>query len=311
MSQNGLGLKEPDPRFAECNSGFTDAYYIFYGIPFDATVSHKGGASKAPNTMRKESYNFETYLLDLGVELEEAKMADIGDLEIENSLEGQSSMIENSEKLAAFILENGKLPLMMGGEHSVSEGPMNAFMEAQHKKGGLIVVLDAHLDFRQQYLDNPHSHASITRRLFERWGPKSICIIGARSGCREEVEEARDLGLRFVTSRQVQEQGIHEVLETWDTAFSIRDRPIYLSIDMDVIDPSFAPGTGTPEPWGLSTMVIQHILGELYSNVQSIDLVEVSPDCESFITPSLAAKLLRQFVGLKEKRRISPDWLFK
>lgn len=311
MTQNGLDLKEPDPRFADCNSLFSDAYYVLYGIPFDATVSHKGGASKAPAFIRKESYNFETYLLDLDVELEEAKMADIGDLELRNELEGQSATIEDSKKLASFILENGKLPIMMGGEHSVSEGPMNAFMEAYGKKGGMIVVLDAHLDFREQYLDNPHSHASITRRLFDRWGPSSVCVIGARSGCREEVMQAKELGLRYITSKQVQDTGIHEVLDSWDSAFSLRDRPLYLSIDMDAIDPAFAPGTGTPEPWGLSTSVVQHILGELYANVQSFDLVEVSPDCEPFITPGLAGKLIRQFIGLKEKRRISPDWLFK
>ncbi len=311
MSQNGLDLREPEPRFADCNSGFSEADYVLYGIPFDATVSHEGGASKAPAFIRKESFNFETYLMDLDVELEDAKMADIGDLELINTLEGQSAIIEDSKKLASFILDQGKLPIMIGGEHSVSEGPMNAFMEMFHRKGGLIVVLDAHLDFRQQYLDNPHSHASVTRRLFDIWGPKSICVIGARSGCREEVKEARSLGLRFVTSRQVLDQGIHEVIEAWDSSFSLKDRPLYLSIDMDAIDPSFAPGTGTPEPWGLSTSVIQHILGELYTNVRSFDLVEVSPDCEPFITPSLAGKMIRQFIGLKEKRRVSPDWLFK
>jgi arginase family enzyme len=174
-----------------------------------------------------------------------------------------------------------------------------------------VVVVDAHLDFREQYMDNPHSHACVTRRIFEKWGKDSILVIGARSGCREEYLQAKDMGLKFFTSQHVYSRGILEVIDAWDSAISLRERPIYLSIDIDGIDPAYAPGTGTPEPWGLTTWDVLRLMEELHSQIRAIDVMEVSPNIEEYITPGLAGKLLRQMVGLKEMTIRHPTWLEK
>lgn len=311
MRSSGVDLREVEPPFADARSEFGNARYAIFGVPFDATVSHRSGASEAPAFIRSETYNFETYLMDLDVELEQVPICDIGDLIVNNSEGSQEEMLIHIHNIVSFLIGEGKMPLMMGGEHSITEAAVNAFMELYHKKGGIAVILDAHLDFRDEYLDNPHSHACVTRRLLERWGAESIFLIGVRSGSLEEVEDAKRLGLRFVTSRQILSENITDVIDQWDSGFSMRDRPIYLSIDIDCIDPAYAPGTGTPEPWGMTTWDVLRIMEELYHNVIAMDVMEVSPDIERYITPSLAGKLIRQMIGLKEMRIKDPTWLEK
>jgi agmatinase len=297
--------------FADANSEFEDSGYIIYGVPFDATVSHRPGTSKAPSAIRYETYNFETYLMDLDVDLDDIRMCDMGDLSVLNNVDNQSSMIGNVHDLTGYILDKGKMPIMMGGEHSASEGSMNAFLERYASKGGLVVIVDAHMDFRDSYMDNIHSHACISRRIFERFGRESICLIGIRSGCREEFHHAKEKGLRYATANQVRLNGMDSIIDQWDTGFSIKDRPVYLSIDVDGMDPAYAPGTGTPEPWGISSIDVLKLLEELHMNTIAMDIVEVSPDVEAFATAGLAGKIIRQMIGLKERDEKNPTWLEK
>lgn len=311
MTSGHLDLIEPEVKFADCNSEFRESRYAVYGIPYDATTSHRSGASRAPAYIRRETYNFETYLMDLEVDLEDIPMIDIGDLHVQNTEEAQGKMMDHTRSVSSFLLEEEKFPLMMGGEHSVSEGAIDGFMEHYHKKGGLVVVIDAHLDFRKEYLGNPHSHACVTRRIFEKWGDESIAVFGARSASKEEAKEADMLGLTHATTEQVRREGVHNILSQWDGKLSLIDRPVYLSIDIDGIDPSFAPGTGTPEPWGLNSLDVLHVLQELRKNVSAMDIVEVSPDVEGFITPGLAGKIMRQMIGLREMVIKNPTWLEK
>lgn len=311
MADRDLEIKQPEKKFADCDNDFRTGKYVVYGVPYDATVSHNHGAALAPKAIREETYNFETYLMDLDVDLEDIPMVDIGDLLVDNSEEGQKQMMSDTRSVSSFILEENKFPLMMGGEHSVSEGAIDGFMELYHSKGGIVVIVDAHLDFREDYLDNPHSHACVTRRLLERWGNDCVVVVGVRSGCRSEILDADRLGLRYVTSKQVRQEGIHWVVESWDGALSLRDRPVYLSIDIDGIDPAHAPGTGTPEPWGLTSLDVLELLEELKRNTIAMDVVEVSPEVERYITPGLAAKLMRQMIGLKEMVDKNPTWLEK
>jgi agmatinase len=306
MVRPSYRLTKPDPVFADCNAKLEDAAYVFFGVPYDASVSHLSGASGAPPRIRKESYNFETFLMDISVELDEVPMHDMGDLVLKNDLEGQKAVQEHVSEIFGSILEHGRFPLMMGGEHSVSIASADAFMERFGSKGGMVVVIDAHLDFREQYLDNPLSHACFSRRVFEKWGKDSVAIFGARSGCREEYEAAREKELTFFTSRFIHDRGIHEAINALDESKAIKGRPIYLSIDIDGIDPAYAPGTGTPEPWGLTPWDVLQIMQELRTGIKAMDVNEISPSVEEFITPGLGAKLLRQMVGLKEMKDPNP-----
>jgi len=311
MDPNAFNLVSVEPRFADANSEFSAADYVIFGVPFDSTASHMSGAYKGPQGIRAESYNFETYLLDLDVELEDLNICDLGDIGLENTETNQADILESVRLLTELTLEEGKFPIIMGGEHSISEGGVDAFMEKYGKLGGLALIVDAHLDFRDEYMGNTHSHACVTRRIVDRWGVDSVCLLGVRSGCRREVKKAKEMGLRYFTSMDVKRRGIVEVLESWDTDISIRDRPIYLSVDIDGIDQSNAPGTGTPEPWGLNTWDIRRLLDELRGQIVAMDIMEVSPVVEKFVPPGLAGKIIRRLIGLKETRVQHLGWLDK
>lgn len=311
MAPTGIDMRSVDPAFADAGSELDISRYAIFGAPFDATVSHRSGASKAPDAIRLETYNFETFLMDLDVELQDVDISDLGDIVLSNDEKDQENVISNIAALTGSLLDEEKIPIMMGGEHSVSEGAVDAFMTRYSRQGGMVVILDAHLDFRDEYMGNPHSHACTARRIAEKWGTDSLCMIGVRSASREEMRDAEDMGLRYATARKVRSQGILDILDQWDSGFSIKDRPIYLSIDIDGLDPSYAPGTGTPEPWGLTSFHLQSLLEGLYKNIFAMDVVEVSPEIEPFITPGLAGKTIRQFIGLMEMKIKNPTWLEK
>ncbi|MGA1821443.1 MAG: agmatinase [Thermoplasmatota archaeon] len=311
MNFNTFNLVPVDPGFADANSDFSNADYVIFGVPFDATASHLSGAHRGPSGIREESYNFETYLMDLDVELEYLNICDLGDIGFENIESNQADILESVRALTEYIMDKEKLPIIIGGEHSISESSIDAFMLKYGRLGGLAVIIDAHLDFRDEYMRNPHSHACVTRRIVDRWGIDSVCLIGVRSGCRREVQKAREMGLRYFSSMDVRRNGIVEVLESLDTDISIRDRPLYLSIDIDGIDPSQAPGTGTPEPWGLNSWDIRRMMDELKGQIVVMDVMEVSPKVEKYITPGLAGKLIRRLIGLKETKVQHPGWLDK
>lgn len=309
MDPSLFHLETADPGFADADSGFDRSQYIFFGVPYDATSSHMSGSRNGPSSIREESYNFETYLMDINVDLLDIDMCDVGDIRLENLLENQERVLETVYGLVSEIYRHDKIPLMMGGEHSLTEPAVDAFMKKYDNLGGVAILVDAHMDFRDQYMDNPHSHACVTRRIFEKWGRESVCVLGARSGCREEVEEAKDKGLRYFTTDDVIRQGIVQIIDNWDDDMALRERPLYISIDIDGLDPSNAPGTGTPEPWGLNSLTIRRLVEDLYPNVKGVDVMEVSPEVERYITPGLAGKLLRRIIGLMEMEIQHPTWL--
>lgn len=293
-------IKGVEPVFADAGGCYDESDYIMIGVPFDATVSHRPGAASGPSAIREESYSFETYLMDLGVDLEDVPISDLGDLVLENTERGQRSLLADLDLIVSEILGAGKTPIVMGGDHSVTVGSARAFFDRFKGSDPAAVIVDAHLDFRESYMDNPNSHASVNRRLFEMSGSDSVVIIGPRSASKAEMEEASRLGLRFATSREVSSRGIGEVIAELREELSLDRRPLYLSIDIDGLDPSCAPGTGTPEPWGLDSRDVLHILEELGTSVRAMDVVEISPAVEKYITPGLAGKLIRQFIGIRE-----------
>jgi len=309
MKQVDIPFKRPDPVFADSEAPIDEAAYVIFGVPFDATSTHIAGSRGAPDAIRRESYNFETYLMDLEVDLVDIPMTDLGNLQVKNDELEQEEVLEKVRLVAGKVLDSGKFPFMMGGEHSLTEASVDAFMERYENRGGTVVMVDAHLDFRDDYMDNPHSHACVIRRIFEKWGKDSVAVIGVRSGCREEVIAAKESKLRYATSKEVRMASVFDVVESWEGAIGIRDRPVYLSIDMDGIDPSHAPGVGTPEPWGLTSWEVLQLMEELGRNVLAMDVMEVSPEVESVVTPSLAGKLIRQMIGLKEMKASNPTWI--
>ena len=145
------------PFFADAESSFAEGHFVIFGVPFDGTCSHRKGTSQAPKSIREESYNFETYLFEHDVDLEDVPFHDLGDIlcaNLDEMLGGVGSTVER-------ILEAGKFPVIIGGEHSLTPPAVRKF----HDVG--VVILDAHLDFRDHYLDEPNSHACAARRVFD------------------------------------------------------------------------------------------------------------------------------------------------
>jgi arginase/agmatinase len=162
------------------------------------------------------------------------------------------------------------------------------------------VVIDAHADFRMEYFGNRFNHACVTRRALEILGPGKCVSIGTRSVSSEEFTSSEWKKVRFITSREVQKGGISVAL---DYILSLKPKSIYFSIDMDGIDPSYAPGVGTPEPYGLKDTDVRTLINELSPLINGFDIVEMTPVYDNGNTAMLAAKLLQDFIGSREERR--------
>jgi agmatinase len=269
--------------FADADTDPGTARYIIFGVPYDATTSFRPGTRMGPRAIREFSYNFETYCHEYDLDLAEVPVHDAGDIE------PFSLPVDVIEQVRLAVEEIGaldRIPIMLGGEHSVTVGAV------QVQKPDCYVVCDAHLDLRQEYGNTPYSHACVTRRILEV-GVKDIVIIGARSGTREEFEAARDLDLD--TADDVRRMGIGAVIE--EVQEIIRGKSVYLSVDADVIDCCLTPGLGTPEPFGLTPSDVREVVGSLAPSATGFDYVEVCP-VDAGQTAAVAARIIRDFIAV-------------
>lgn len=271
--------------FADADAVFSFGKYVILGVPLDISGTHRHGTDRAPEAIRQESYNFETFLYDLGIDLADVAIHDMGDLAINDNMH-----LEVFDAVAR-ILASGKIPIMMGGEHSITPYAIEAFSDVS------VLVFDAHLDYRDEYEGDENNHACAIRRIDEKISPEKVLPVGIRSICKEEYEDARTHGLEYITADQVRRMGTKELIKFID---ELMPGNIYVSIDMDGIDPSFAPGVGTPEPFGLKPMIVRDVIRHLADRIVGLDIVEVNPAFDNGNTASLAAKLIRDFIGAKE-----------
>ena len=272
--------------FADAESSYNEARFVYYGYPFDGTACFRKGSSEAPDAIRKNSYNFETYLLELGIDLSDVLANDWGNLEITKDQDKNEKLLEY---LVLKIVNEGKFPIGLGGEHSLTP----AAVKAAHTKypNLAVVILDAHLDFRNEYEGNPKSHATVTKRVSEIVGVDNVRPIGIRSVSQSEITEARSVGLKFV------ESGWTELREYLADVIDDLEGPVYLSLDMDAIDPAFAPGVGTPEPFGMTPYEVIQTINFFADRIIGFDCVEVCPPHDNGNTSALAARLTRHLVG--------------
>ncbi len=271
--------------FADADAVFSYSKYVIAGVPLDISGTHRRGTDRAPEAIRQESYNFETFLYDLGIDLDDIPIHDMGDLPIENV---RLDIFDTVAK----ILSEGKIPILLGGEHSITPYAVEAFSDAS------VLVFDAHLDYRKEYDGDDNSHACAIRRIDDVISPDKVLPVGVRSISKEEYDDAKKHGLEYITANQAKNMGTKELMNFID---DIMPGNIYVSIDMDSIDPSFAPGVGTPEPFGLDPMMIRDVIRHLAGRIVGLDIVEVNPEFDNGNTAALAAKLVRDFIGAKEK----------
>ncbi len=274
--------------FADANSDYKKARYVICGVPFDGTSSFRTGSRLAPQEMRAASYNFETYSSFFDIDLIDVHIHDAGDLEVASTIDETLEMISVT---AEKYIRDGKLPIMLGGEHSLTFPFVNACKNKYIDLG--FVVLDAHLDLRKEYEGEKYSHACISRHIIENVTQKYACV-GIRSGNREEYDYVNEKNIKVFSAEDVFSKGIESVID--DIRKEIKG-PIYLSVDMDALDPAYAPALGTPEPYGLTPRDIREVISCLAPKIVGFDLVEIAPEYDSGGTSILGAKLVRDFIA--------------
>ena len=268
--------------FADADTEYSSADYVLFGVPFDGTTSFKAGCRDAPLAIRQVSYNIETYLPFYDLEMTDVSVHDMGDMYVECL---PDLMVEQVADAVSDLIKDEKVPIMMGGEHSVTIGAV------QTLKPKWYVVCDAHLDMQDEYRGSPFNHDCVTARVSEV--VENIVIIGARSGCKEEFEYARE-NYHLYTADDVEERGIRAVLD--EVSELIGDDSLYLSIDADAIDCCLTPGLGTPEPFGLTPKDVRAVIRRLAKNAVGFDYVEVLPNDQGQ-TAMVAAHMIREFIA--------------
>jgi agmatinase len=279
--------------FADANAEFKEAKYVIFYLPYDKTTTHRKGARKGPEAICKESWNFESWDLRRGHNLKSIKVHDWGAIKISNNEEPEQ-MVKEVYKIAKKIARAGKFPLLLGGEHTGSIGVIWALSELREDFG--VIHFDAHLDYRKNYEGERFSHACVARRIAEQIGPERIVLLGIRSASEDEIEDAKKDELHYFTSWDVRAKGINEIVE--NALNLLNAKKIYLSFDMDGIDPAYAPGVSTPEPFGLTSLEGLALIEALAPYLIGFDLMEVCPSWDKGLTSCLAAKLIREVIML-------------
>lgn len=274
--------------FIGCDSDYESSKTVIFGAPFDSTTSYRPGTRFGSSAIRSESFGIETYSPYQDKDLLDCNIFDAGDPEL--CIGSVETALQQIEDIAAEILADGKRPIMLGGEHSVTLGAVRAVYKKY--KDLYIIQFDAHADLRDDYLGVKNSHACVMRRCHEMVGDGHIYQFGIRSGDREEFRfaEGHTKMQRFTLD------GIEKAAE------ELAGRPVYLTIDMDVLDPSVFPGTGTPEHGGVQFMELLEAVFKLKElNIVATDINELSPHYDpSGISTAAACKLLREILLMLE-----------
>lgn len=277
-------MKSNIQTFIGCDAAYETAEVVLFGAPFDGTTSFRPGARFGPQAIRAESFGIETYSPYVDRDLLDLSVFDAGDLDL--PFGNAERALEMIEERAAEILEGGKIPFLLGGEHLVTLGAARAVLKKY--PDACFIHLDAHADLREDYIGEKLSHASVLRRIWDMAGDGRIFQLGIRSGDRDEFAFA----------------GAHTRMHRFDlTALpeviaAVGSRPAYFTLDLDVLDPSAFPGTGTPEPGGVTFKELLDAVHYLHSlNLVGCDAVELSPHYdESGVSTAAACKIVREIL---------------
>lgn len=272
--------------FIGCDSGYEDARIVLYGAPFDSTTSFRPGARFGPSAMRHESFGLETYSPYQDADLTDCAVFDSGDLEL--CFGSAGAALKDIEDRADEILRDGKLPLLLGGEHLVTLGAVRAAVKRHPDLH--IIHFDAHADLRDDYLGAKLSHACVLRRCHDLLGDGRIHQFCIRSGEREEF--------RFAKAHTELHPFSFDGLPETVAALRAQRVPIYFTIDLDCLDPSAFPGTGTPEAGGVSFLqLLEAIQTVCTAHVIAADVNELAPALDaSGVSTATACKVLRELI---------------
>lgn len=270
--------------FIGCDAEYSDAKVVIFGAPFDSTTSFRPGTRFASSVMRNESFGIETYSPYIDKDMEDISVFDAGDLEL--CFGNTQSALKAIEDFEWKILSDDKIPCMIGGEHLVTLGALRA---AVRKYSELYIIhFDAHTDLRDDYLGEKLSHATVMRRAWELVGDGKIYQFGIRSGEKSEFE----WGKQHLFTNKFNLEHLDDIVK------ELKGKNIYFSLDLDILDPSVFPGTGTPEAGGISFMELLNGIYKVCSlNIVGMDINELSPVYDqSGASTAAACKLLREML---------------
>jgi len=269
----------------ETEFSYDESKIIIFGTPFDSTTSYRPGTRFASRTMRAESYGLEYYSPAQKIELCNVPFHDAGDLDL--SFGDTSLTLKDVENFTDKILNDKKFPIMLGGEHLLTLAPVKAAYN--HFDDLALIHFDAHADLRDEYLGVKYSHATVVHRIFDFLGEDSIFQFGIRSGDKSEFDFADE----HTHLNLFNFDGLEEIIS------KLKGRHVYLTIDLDVLDPSVFPGTGTPEAGGVNFIELMKAAFKVVDGceVVALDLMELSPPYDpSGISTATALKLLRELL---------------
>lgn len=270
--------------FVGFDNEYDESDIVVFGAPFDGTTSFRPGTRFAPDVMRSESYGLETYSPYFDKDLTEVNVFDAGDLEF--GFGNTERVLKTIKKFTQEIVADGKIPFMIGGEHLVTYPAVEAVFEKY--KDLRIIHFDAHTDLRDEFKGERLSHATVLRRIWDFVGDGKMYHYGIRSGDGDEFRWAKEHSklTKFNTD------GLKEAVK------EIGDHPVYITIDLDVLDPSIFPGTGTPEAGGITFNEMMEAIKDMQNlNVVGLDVVELSPHYDpSGVSNAVACKIVRELV---------------
>jgi len=272
-----------------------EARYVVVGVPYDHTSTYRSGSRFAPRAIREASINIETYSLRTHIDIENVPIHDAGDLHVLSDL---VETLGRLTKVTEEILSAKKVPICIGGEHTITLGPVRSL-----PRNVGVISFDAHADLRDEYGGGKLSHATVLRRISEILGTDAIFVCGVRALCKEEVELIDKTKIQHLTPWAVREVGTSRAAERLRD-FARAFPNMYVTIDSDVLDPAFAPGVANPEFEGLTPdELMTLLLAVVDEKLLGFDLVEVCPDYDTGATAIAAARVIFEVIAKAERAK--------
>jgi len=265
----------------------SESVAVIFGVPFDSTHSYKPGCRFGPDAIRDAFNNIEIFQPEFGVDLETVNINDLGNTKHTVVATEMLQMVEN---ITTELRKQNKQMIILGGEHLITLGSFSCF-----PKDTGYVVFDAHYDLRDEYADIKLSHAAYLRRLVEKRGSENIVHVGARAFVKEELAFLKDNRISTVSDKEIRDGNGIKLLQDITSTFD----DIYVSLDLDVLDPAFAPGVGNPEAVGISSRELYDLVTTLQNKkIVAADIVELNPTYDNGATASMAAKMISTIIAI-------------
>jgi len=262
-----------------------------FGVPFDSTHSYKPGSRFGPDAIRDAFNNIEIFQPEFGVDLEAEAISDLGNTK---HTVVAAEMLQMVKGITSELKKQDKQIIILGGEHLITLGSFTCF-----PKDTGYVVFDAHYDLRDQYADTKLSHAAYLRRIVEERGSENIVHVGARAFVKEELAFLKEHNIATVSDKEIRNGNGPKLLKDITSTF---DR-VYLSVDLDVLDPAFAPGVGNPEAVGISSRELYDMITTLQNKkIVAADVVELNPTYDNGSTAAMAAKMIATIIAMNLSR---------